>query len=206
MKDVPAAILGASTSQKLGLITVHYDHIYSATTDSQATAKARVDMEQRLQSVFSEELEEFIGEVRLILQFQRSRPRWERYLKFEIFHPLWQTYTTREKLLFFRHKYFFVVRVKERWALHVKCWIRIISTRKRRRTETCDCSNGLYTMVPCQGPARGLWQPYNWHMYKKTLTQTVETTGHKGTRAHSPENLGSEWPLSGPNNEMRNKM
>ena len=65
VNDAPTAILGAATSQKLGLITVHYDHIYSATTDGQDTAKARADIVQRFQSVFSEELGEFTGEVSL---------------------------------------------------------------------------------------------------------------------------------------------
>ena len=58
-------ILGAATSQKLGLITVHYDHIYSATSDSQATVKARADIVQRFWSVFSEELGEFTRDVSL---------------------------------------------------------------------------------------------------------------------------------------------
>ena len=64
VKNAPTAILGAATSQKLDLITVHYDQIHCAATDSETT-RARADLIQRFHSVFNEELGEFAGEVRL---------------------------------------------------------------------------------------------------------------------------------------------
>ena len=67
VEDAPTAIVGAATSQKLGLITVHYEQLFSAVTDLEtgATTKAREQIIRKFQSVFNDELGEFSGEVSL---------------------------------------------------------------------------------------------------------------------------------------------
>ena len=64
VKEAPTAILGAETSQKMGLITVHYEQLYTATAQP-PKLDARKQLVERFQKVFSEELGEFEGEIHL---------------------------------------------------------------------------------------------------------------------------------------------
>ena len=64
VEDAPTAIVGAATSQKFGLITIHYEQLFSAVTDLEtgATTKAREQIICKFQSVFNDELLESSAE------------------------------------------------------------------------------------------------------------------------------------------------
>ena len=63
--------MGAETSQKMGLITVHYEQLYTATAQP-PKVDARKQLAERFQKVFSEELGEFEGEIHLEVDLSKS--------------------------------------------------------------------------------------------------------------------------------------
>ena len=61
VEDAPTAILGAMLSQKLGHITVHYQQLFSAMTETEVTTKVREQIICKFQSVSARTLESSAG-------------------------------------------------------------------------------------------------------------------------------------------------